>query len=327
MSKAVSDRIKRCLTVVVAGYAFAAILSEAARRMMHDFLHRQREDGAGDETPEDAPAVEDLIRLAAQELEERCRAMVEADDALKRSRASLRRWRRRRDRRAQDVYDFLTTVRKFLRRLVGYAPIDRLDMSGPTPRNPTVLLNRARHAAGILADPDKEPECSFADSDDGRLKTSGMARRLTARCDRLAEALAAVTAADAAEAAALEAQRQAIADFDPYCLKTARLFERSLDKLGLPTLASSVRPGVKRRGRPAKSRPVDLFPDLVELGIAALRAIDASQVLARMVGVDNVAEFRPVEAAAGPDPARSPAEGDAAGRKAGRGVKTDDEKS
>ncbi len=308
MSKVVRDRIRRCLTVVVAGYAFSAIAGEAARRLMRDFLSRQRENGAGDDAPEGAPSLEDLMFLGAEELEEWCRAMVEADAALQRSRATLRRRRRRRDRRAQRVYDFLATVRKLFKGLVAYeGAIDSLDMRGPTPRKPRALLNSARHAAGVLADPDQEPACSFAARRAGRLKTSGLARRLTVRCDRLAEALAAVTAGEAAEVAALEAQRQAIEEVSRLCLKTARLFELLLENLGLPTLASSVRPGVKRRGRPAKFRPVDLFPDLVEVGIDMLRVVDASAVLARIVGVENAAELEAAEAATGRGPASSPA--------------------
>ncbi len=326
MSKAVRDRIARCLTVVVAGYAYAAVGGEAARRLMHDFLHRQRRAAAGGETQERAPSIEDLMRLAAAELEDLCRAMVEADAALHSSRATLRRRRRRRDRRASRLYDFLATTRKLFKGLFGdRAVIDHLGLRGPTPRNPRILLTDARYAGAALADPERELECSYSAS--GWFKTSAMARRLGTRCDRLAEALAAVISADAAESAAQELQRRAIEEFDPCCLKTARLFERLLDDLGLPTLASNVRPGVKRRGRPAKSRPVDLFPDLVQHGIAKLKAIDASQVLVRMVGAENAAVLQAVEAAARPAPAPDPAEHGAGGEEDGTGLKPDAAKS
>ena len=55
-----------------------------------------------------------------------------------------------------------------------------------------------------------------------------------------------------------------MADFDRAYQHSAEVIEAQLIHAGLPTLAAVVRPGVGRRGRPLKTRPVDLYPDLVE---------------------------------------------------------------
>ncbi len=264
MSKAVQDRAQRCLTVVVAGYAYADVLVEAALRMMRDFLLREREriagGGAESEERQGGPSVRDMMRLSAADLTQRCETMVETDAALARSRAELRRCRAHRDRRKRRLYRQLAETRDLLKGLFGYqAACDLLGIRGPTPRDPHVLLKEARHAAGVLADPSQTP----ADYDDV-LRLSDWAKLLEPLCDALDEAIDAVIAADAAEIGALDVQRQAIARFDRDYKHTARLYERALDWFGLPTLASTVRPGVKRRGRPRKAQRVDLFPDLVE---------------------------------------------------------------
>ncbi len=341
MSKTVRDRAQRCLTVVLAGYSYGGILGEAALRMMGDFLRRESEDLSpkGDKRdsvaagglPRDrprTPSLRDVLRLGARDLEQRRDAMVEADTALERTRAELRRRRARRDRRARRLYDFLASIRKLLKTLLGYeAANDYLGMRGPTPRDPHALLRDARYVAGVLGDPARAPECAVAEN--GRLKTSDLARRLGALCDPLAGALSAVTAAACAEVAAQEHQRRAIAEFDWHYLHTARLFERMLDYCGLPTLASTVRPGVKRRGRPPKVQPVDDYPDLVEraLGRGVLESGDASRALARVAGIETATGIPTPSDAGSPDPAPMPIEGVAGGLETDSGPKVGKEKS
>ncbi len=327
MSKTVRDRAQRCLTVILAGYAYAGVLGEAATRMMRDFLRREAEQAAaalaaGGTPPESprAPSIRDLLRLGARDLEQCRDAMIEADDVLERSRADLRRWRRRRDRRAQRLYEYLAGVRKFFKGLLGYDAANvYLGIKGPTPRDPHALLRDARHVTGVLGDPSKAPACSFAHG--GRLKTSDLAAGLGALCDPLTEALASVTAAGCAEVAAQEHQRRAVADLDRLTKHTARLFERALDYFGLPTLAATVRPGVKRRGRPPKVQPADLFPDLVEqaLGRGVLEAGDAASALARITGVETA--LPAADPAEPHSPVPTPIENLEAGRDAASGPK------
>ena len=294
MSKGVQDRIQRSRSVVLAGYLYAGVFAEAFKRQRHGFRHHpllrkkwQRiEQWLAEQWPAEQRLAETptgpssltigyLFRFIAMDIEERGEVMVARDEDLARRRAELRRERRRRDRLAQEVYRELSQIRNFFVGILGYQQgCAYLDLKGPTPRDPFVLMVWARCAAEVLADAEKSPARDYAKG--GKLKTSELAERLATGCTALQQAIDAVIMAGHAEVAPLEAQRKAIAAFDKKHKQGARVFEAALDFFGLPSLAETVRPGVKRRGRPCKQRLVDVYPDLVArvLGEEHLRRIE-----------------------------------------------------
>jgi len=97
----------------------------------------------------------------------------------------------------------------------------------------------------------------------------------------LRQALDAVGLGRTEVVAAMLDQRQAMKDFDRISIETAHYLEAQLILFGLPTLAAAVRPGVGRRGRPLKERPVDLYPDLVD------QAMSPGPLLARRRGAEE----------------------------------------
>ncbi|MCP3960093.1 MAG: hypothetical protein GY719_19785 [bacterium] len=273
MSKSVRDRIQLSRTVILAGHLYADAVAEACKRRLQEFQHRfllaeasrRVEQRLAEMLPAGGPSsltLGHVFRFIAMDLEELGEAMAARDEDLTRRRAELRRCRRRRDRLAKRVYRELSQTRKFFIGILGYREgCDYLDLKGPTPRDPVVLSSWSRRAAGVLADAEKSPARDWARG--GKLKTSDLAKRLATRRTALQEAITAVAMAEQAVIAALAAQQEAIAAFDGKHKPGARVFEAVLDYFGLPSLAETVRPGVKRRGRPPKQRPVDQYPDLV----------------------------------------------------------------
>lgn len=272
MSKGVTKRIQRSRSVIVAGYVYADVAAEAWRRRLSSHLDqllgRGEIRGVEQRLSEIRAAkngasvtLADIFRFVASDLEEAGELMVARDEILIRHRAQLRQARRTRDRLAAELYRELSQTRKFFMGLVRTrVGGEDLDLQGPTPRDPEALQHWAHRAVAVLADPEKAPV--RPDAKDG--ETSMFAQRLSTRRDALRTAISAANTADSAEAEALQAQRDAILAFDNEHLRAARLLESLLDILGLPSLAETVRPGVKRRGRPPKKRPIDVYPDLVE---------------------------------------------------------------
>ncbi len=79
-------------------------------------------------------------------------------------------------------------------------------------------------------------------------------------------------APDGSRGPPLEVRIRAIKAFDLEYLRGARFLERTFELVGLPTLATAVRPHLKgtgRVGRPSKRAPEDKHPDLVREVLAA----------------------------------------------------------
>ncbi len=270
VSKGVRDRISISRSVTLAGYLYAGVVAEAWSRRLNDFLFGLASNGgwrrlgqwlAGEDEASSSPA--NLFRWIACDIEEASEAMVDADVNLANLRAELRRAQQRRNRLAKSVYRELSRTRQILEQLLGTQPArDYLGLKGPTPRDPATLLHWAQSTITVLSNREQTP--AYANAEHGKLNTFELAERLAIRCVPLRQAINATNAAYWAEGIALEAQREAITAFDQVHLCGARVLETFLDVLGLPSLASTVRPGVQRRGRPPKQQPVDAYPDLVE---------------------------------------------------------------
>ena len=145
MSKGVQDRIQRSRSVILAGYVYSQVVTQAWQRRLSGFLNhlRAREESERLEgwlaelAPEGRSPVTlgDAFRFIAMDLEQRGAAMVAADEALNHCRADLRRLRQRRDQLAKALYRELSETRNFFIGLLGYQKgCDYLDLKGPTPR-------------------------------------------------------------------------------------------------------------------------------------------------------------------------------------------------
>ncbi|MEM7352713.1 MAG: hypothetical protein AAF657_18075 [Acidobacteriota bacterium] len=274
MTRGVRQRIDQSRSVILAGYLYAEVAEEAWQRQLREFLGRLAAGGeeqrveawqAAPRSPEgggDRATLVDVFRWIAQDLEAAGEAMEARDRAFERRLAESQHLRQRRDRLAKGLYRELSWIRRCFNGLLGYEEgCAYLDLAGPTPRDPADLVAWAQQAAGVLGDSEKAPVYESAEG--GRLATPGLARLLAERGEALQGAIMAVHRAVQAQSAAREARLKAIATFDQEHKWSARTLESVLDYFGLPSLASTVRPEVKRRGRPPKETPIDAYPDLV----------------------------------------------------------------
>ncbi len=273
MSKGVQTRLHNSRSVILAGTVYADVVSEAWLRHRQGILdalpareeHARVERWLAESSPSEGRSsltLGHIFRFAACDLEAEGEAMLAHDETLVRRRAEHRTARSRRNQLAKKVYRELSDRRRFFMGILGHRQgCDYLDLEGPTPRDPGSLLHWARVATKVLADPEKVPPSRYAK--EVRQGTAQMALRMEALSLALHEAIKAAIDAEQAEIAAIAAQRTAIKRFDLLHKRTAHLFEATLDYFGLPSLAGTVRPGVKRRGRPRKQLPVDVYPDLV----------------------------------------------------------------
>ncbi|MEM7355583.1 MAG: hypothetical protein AAF657_32515, partial [Acidobacteriota bacterium] len=274
MTRGVRQRIDQSRSVILAGYLYAEVAGEAWQRQLHEFLGHLEAGGEVQRVEawlaaarplgggRDRATLADVFRWIAQDLEAAGEAMEARDRAFERCLAESQGLRQRRDHLAKGLYRELSWIRRCFNGLLGYKEACAyLDLAGPTPRDPADLVAWAQQAAGVLADSEKAP--AYESAEGGRLATSGLAALLAEQGEALQAAIRAVHRAVQGESAAREARLKVITAFDQEHQWSARTLESVLDYLGLPSLAATVRPGVKRRGRPTKERPIDAYPDLV----------------------------------------------------------------
>lgn len=266
-SQRIHHRIERGHATVWAAFACADVVAEAlSRRLRHEIAEHLLDqaaepDGRGDAAA--APAsIGLLFRLIGRAIARRCRPMLAADRAYDRARAELRARRQHRDRLAGRLYDRLVE----LRRRFGKHARRHLGLDGPTSRDPVELGLQGFQAVRLLGRPRLELPSDLPAG--GPIDPVATSKELEPLCAELEEAIRAVYRGQATVDGALFHQRRAIEDFDALYADGARLLERILDAAGLPTVRDLVRPGVGRRGRPPKMKPVDAYPDLVALALS-----------------------------------------------------------
>ena len=286
-SQRVKNRFHQALPTLWAAFACADVVTEAARRQ----LRRSGSPPAAEPAP--TWATGQVFIILGRRLLHVLRRMLTADEHYQRLRDRQRRRQKQRDRIAKRAYSELTAARRFFRGLLGYENACRhLGLQGATAREPTTLYHqldevldhlerRAAAAHGELAEADDSWAPKFSSCE---AAVARWGERLGASRDELRRALDDVGLGKCEVVQAMLDQRAALADFDRTYKASAHNIEAQLILNGLPTLAAGVRPGVGRRGRPLKKRPVDLYPDLIEQvrseGLMDLDAADVETVSA-----------------------------------------------
>ncbi len=267
-STGVRRRIERSRPAVRAASGFAGVLKEALVRRWGDKLERDQRQRdlcaktGGPEVGGPEVGVAELFQRVGHDIEEKSKALMAADAALKEARQHRRAWCRRRDRAAKGLYKELSAFRKAARGLLGKEGMP--DLLGETPRDPYTLVfltDLDTSWANDVKNPQEQP------IDGVTVPWAELARRMKPTRDETHTAIHAVYYAKAGVDAALEARENALEAFDKTYNRGSRLLECLLVYLGLPTLAAAVRPHLKvagRVGRPSKKVPVDEYPDLVE---------------------------------------------------------------
>ncbi len=280
-SKRIKHRFKQALATIHAAFAFADAVVEATRRGLCQGSDRATAGAA----PEQASG--EIFVILGRNLRRQLERMLAADDRYRSLRARLRRRRSRRDKIAKRGYALLVDTRKYLHGFFGYeGTCEVLGLRGPTEREPRALHRQLGEVVWWARNRDGKPEPLVAGGEDEAEKCLTRLEELHEELDQVIDEIG--RGAREVEAAMLD-QRAAMAEFDRAYKHGAGAMEAQLIQVGLPTLAAAVRPGVGRRGRPLKQRPVDLYPDLVEQvrneGLVELDVTVAGDVRNGMAGL------------------------------------------
>jgi hypothetical protein len=271
-STTVHDRIHRTLPAQRLAATCADVVVEALQRMFAHRLADGRSPTAGATTADVPPltiGVGQLVRLIGIEIREAGEEAMVADREVERALARLRGCRGRRGEAVRRLYRGVTRLRRSLSGVLGRERATRwLEfLDGETSRDPHTLIRQTRLLELFLGDPTTAPSGPVAAGVE--VDWPALAAPLRPLRAELEAALRTVTSARRTERLARGARRRALARLDRVYLRGSRLLESLLDYAGLPSLAAEVRPGVGRRGRPMKERPVDEHPDLVARARAA----------------------------------------------------------
>ncbi len=240
MAKLVRQRMKQSSKTATAASAYA------------DLLERALASALGSDGP---LTIGEAARRIAARLETLHAAMETAAAAEGRLEDLMRGYRRQRDAAAPKVYAYLTRIRQCLRAVFGTQPGDEfLGIHGPTPEDPQELHDLAGDVIARTADPRwPTPEENTLAVD---FKPPVVAKELKQLRDPLGAALDAIDDGGIRLTVATAARKQATAAFDFFYGKSARYLEAGLELAGLDDLVAQVRPGVGRRGRPAKQKSI-----------------------------------------------------------------------
>ncbi len=265
-AKGVRQRVERCFPAIRAAVGFLEVSKEALDRKFGDRAQQLAGRGrvAGEDGHERYISVPDFLLHIGLDMERKRDAMVRADLALAERRRIRRRACDRRDRLSRKLYKARVKFKKeALAKLGKKRWKNAVMIKGETPRDPNELARRAgldlSWASGRLP-----PRLGL---DQYPVDWKAMTAPLKPLRDDLEEAIDAVYHESAIVAGALEDRIRTMADFDEWYAKGSRMLECTYILLGLPTLASAVRPYLKvsgRVGRPSNTRPADDYPDLIE---------------------------------------------------------------
>lgn len=174
-------------------------------------------------------------------------------EALERIQDELCRWRSKRQKAHDELYDHAKDLRKYFRALAEDGEGDVfLGMRGHLPREPKELHAKLGPVTRRLAD-DRWAAPEF------RLKGFKFNRQETAEYvvdthREVGEALAAIKQGTNRETVAKLARKRAAIAHADFLGKSSRFLAAALELAGLEELAATVRPGAGRRGRPLKNQ-------------------------------------------------------------------------
>ena len=236
-------RTKRARPVESAARTLAPLLDEAMATRLCGVL------APGEQLPDLAP----FSRLIGAWLEKCRRVMESAASHLADVRGQLRRLRRERDRVSEDLRQQLLILRLRFDGMFRKEPAESfLLLRGETPRDPVELLIWASRAAGRLRDRGVvEPPSVWSGV---ILERASLAKFFEGYCDRLGQLLRAINDAESQEKHAISELDAAKKSVDRETGRVARFLEAAHELAGNEADARRIRPGVKRRGRPKKSR-------------------------------------------------------------------------
>jgi hypothetical protein len=283
MAKKELVRIEEGARTVTAAFACAELLDAGLEKQL------------GPATAEEAalPNGGGLALRAGRRLAHLRHSFETAREVLARVRDDNRRWRRRRDRAFAEVYDLVKTARRFCRAFYGKARADEfLGLRGALPREAGELHQKAGPVHGRLADAEWPMPTQEVDLKGINVDRHKLAASLKQRAEELGTALDALDAGETREAIALAVKERAKVAFKTFQAKSARFLEAGLELAGLDDLVATVRPGVGRRGRPAKGQlegaaaglPAGADP---ALPAAAMKALAAAEPAARAEAEDG----------------------------------------
>ncbi len=272
-SKGVRQRVERSFPAVRAAIGFLDVLKAALHRKFGERLSqlaaRRSETGegrreAGEDGRERYISVPDFVLSIGREIEEKRDAMVQVDLALAAQRQIRRQAFARRDGLKKKLYDARVQFKKEARRKLGKKRFKMmLSLEGETLRDPEALLVQAARAVSWASGSNAPPLSIHGLPVDWPT----MAAPMASLAADLQAAVDVVHHQNALVIQKLADRIQTVKEFDKWYGDAARTLECTYVLLGLPTLASAVRPHLKvagRVGRPAKSPPLDDYPDLVE---------------------------------------------------------------
>ncbi len=266
-SRGVRRRVEQSLPAIRVAVAFVDVVREALDRMFGERVKRleaARREAPGDGGRERYLSVPDCFYNAGLEIATARDEMVRADLELAAQRRVRRRACDRRDRVKRRLYDARVEFKKAARERLGrerwrLAPC----LEGETVRDPYALALQAQ----LDLDWAEGRASSLCGLDGRPVDWRALSEPLGPLVLELRSAIEVVEHEAAMVVQKLEPRIWAVKAFDEQYGKSARLLETMLLLVGLPTLATAVRPHLKvagRVGRPKKSPPADNYPDLVE---------------------------------------------------------------
>ena len=264
-SKGVRQRVERSFPAVRAAFGFRDVVKEALERKFGERLARLTGHGemAGDAGRERYLSFPDFLLCVGRDIETKRDAMVRADLELEARRRARRQTFAERDRLKRKLYDARVRFKKEARRKLGKRWRVVLALEGETVRDPMELTRQAGHAVHWASGPNA-PRVDVL----GRpVDWASMAAPMAPLIEELDATMKTIAREDAWVIQALADRITTMEAFDDGYAKGARTLESTYVLLGLPTLATVVRPHLKvagRVGRPSKHPPVDDYPDLVD---------------------------------------------------------------
>lgn len=189
----------------------------------------------------------------ARRLEGLLAALVAADERHLDAAARLAGARRRRDEAARRLGRLLVAVRRLAAGIYGEGADGLLGWRGRVAQRPRPMLGQARRAVARLLDPAAaRPARRFARVS---VAEGEWVERLEPAIAELSAALDAVETARRRAESTLLAKVAALAAYDLAFARLVRWVEALFGLAGLPDLAVRVRPGRRRRARPASPLP------------------------------------------------------------------------
>ncbi len=243
MPKKTLARIDEGVTAASVAYGCAALLDAGLEEQLGPATAEEEGLGCGGSL---------AVRIARR-LQYLKHHLEACQEGLERIRDELRPWRGRREEAHEGLYDLAKKLRGFCRGVFHKVEGDAfLGLHGSLPREPKEL-----HAAfGPLVRRLGDTEWPLPEKQVVKgvlLKRDKLVQQVSDAHRELGRTLAVIQEGETREAVAKAAKKRAKAAHDVFLDKSCRYLEAAMELGGLEDLAAAVRPGVGRRGRPAKA--------------------------------------------------------------------------